>query len=62
MFKELLAKNWPTWSAALLVVAIFVAQNKGFITAEQVQTILAVLGIGGVAGAHRLEKPAKADS
>jgi hypothetical protein len=55
--KEILMKNWPTWSVALVVGALFLAQNRGILTAEQIATILGFLGVGSVAGAHRLESP-----
>lgn len=52
-----LKSNWPTALAAAVIAALFVARNKGLLTADQVTYVLAVGGITSIPTVHRMDGP-----
>lgn len=54
---QIIATNWPLAAAGAVMIGLFVAKNKGLLTADQVDTVLVLLGLGGTGGAHRLPVP-----
>lgn len=52
--QEAIAKNWPTISAGVLMIGIFIAKNRGILTPDQAEAIMASLGVGGMLGTHRM--------
>lgn len=52
-----LKSNWPTALAVTVIVALFIARNKGLLTADQVTYVLAIGGITSTPIVHRMDGP-----
>jgi hypothetical protein len=53
---NLFKKEIPALINLGLMVAGFVAQNQGVLTADQLAMVLVVLGVGGTGVAHRMDR------
>lgn len=49
--------NWPTVVAVLVIGVLFIAKNRGLLTADQVMTILAIGGVTSTPLMHRMQGP-----
>lgn len=49
--------NWPTIVAAAIITALYIAKNRGLLTADQVVAILAIGGITSTPIVHRMDGP-----
>ena len=53
-----LKDNWPSLVALLVVLGVFVAENRNLLTADQVGQVFAFLGLGGITAARHMDAPA----
>jgi hypothetical protein len=54
---KIIASNRPTIIVGVLMVVGFILQNRGVLTADQVNLVLLAVGLGGTRVAHGMTRP-----